>query len=416
MELWHSKGALFNTDPRFKRVKSFIKDETYGQYKYPRAINSRHDMFKIRVGPIFKQIEKVVFKDPYFIKYVPADERAKVIKEEVHQDNATVIGTDYTSWEALCTRDLMMATEIPLYEYMTQNLPDKEWIRIVKSALTGLNICEFKFFKVIIEATRMSGEMCTSLGNGFMNLICSLFVLHKLKCDRVKGKVEGDDGVFSFLGKAPTPDDYQRLGLLIKIAIYKNVTSGSFCGVIADFDDLINITNPIESMLDFGYTNRAYINAGDKKLKMLLRAKAMSMAYQYPGCPILYELAQYGLRVTEGSRWQLPWNMSQYEIERFKRMHDKFQGKIPRREPTYKTRLLMEETYGIKICHQMEIEEYLRNKNDLTPIRCPAVIQYCNKDQIDYYNKYASHTRDYYPWFGQNYSRSTYRGSLHLYV
>jgi hypothetical protein len=66
---------------RLTVVKSFIKDETYPEYKHARAINSRADPFKCLVGPIFKLIEKEVFRHRDFVKNVPVKDRPKYIME-----------------------------------------------------------------------------------------------------------------------------------------------------------------------------------------------------------------------------------------------------------------------------------------------------------------------------------------------
>lgn len=69
------KKIVDRRDPKHFRVKSFMKDETYPEYKHARAINSRSDEFKTLVGPIFKLIEKELFKLDWFIKKVPVKDR-----------------------------------------------------------------------------------------------------------------------------------------------------------------------------------------------------------------------------------------------------------------------------------------------------------------------------------------------------
>lgn len=389
------------------RVKSFVKDETYPQYKYPRAINSRSDAFKVRVGPIFKLIEAAVFSLPWFIKHTPSDMRAQEIKREVTQPNARVVGTDYTSYEAMFTKEVM-EIEFMLYEYMTQYLLDKDWLAIVKHAMTSTNKCSFKFFDLWIEATRMSGEMCTSLGNSFYNLMAFLFTAHRCGLTSVKGRVEGDDGIFSYYGRQLLPSDFEPLGAIIKIVEYESVTTGSFCGVIADEDEMINIREPIAALLDFGYVGQRYAFASDTTLCKLLRAKAMSLISQYNGCPILTSLASYALRMTEGFELKFAYSASTYVEKRARSMIERFQGAI---EPGLNTRILMEERFKIPMSVQIEIENYLDGLTELQPLNHPAILAYCNSEQKDYYSKYSTDTsHGRIPYFGDSYCRNKYKG------
>jgi len=385
-----AENAVKNGRPhRHCRVNSFQKDETYPTYKPARAINSRTDAFKVRVGPIFKLIEKELFSLPYFIKHTPCDERAEEIKRELYQAGANIIGTDYTAFEALFTKELMMTCEMQLYSYMTQNIDDQEWYHIVEKTLTGKNYCTFRNkFTAKVQATRMSGEMCTSLGNSFTNLMAMLFIAEENKLESLRGRVEGDDGIFTFYGPYPTSQDFADIGLLIKIDKYDTLTEGSFCGIIADEDEMINVTDPINTLLDFGWTTRIYAEATNRKLKSLLRSKALSVGYQYPGCPILASLAQYGMRVTNDVKADYS-DMNSYEKDLFIKMRDKFHYSIPHKDVGFKTRLLVEKRYGISVQDQILIESYLDSKTDLTPIDCPAILSYCNADAKDYYERYS---------------------------
>jgi hypothetical protein len=382
-----SKGLP--TINQYCKLNSFVKDETYPTYKSARSINSRTDQFKVRVGPIFKLIEHELFALPYFIKHTPVDERATEIKRELFQAGSKIIGTDYTSYESVFTKEYMETCEFQLYHYMTQNLPDQDWYQIVTKTLAGRNHCQYRNkFTLVVDATRMSGEMCTSLGNSFSNLMSMLFIAEELKLESVRVRVEGDDGLSTFFGTTPTALDFEEIGLIIKIDEYETLTEGSFCGIIADEDEMINVTDPIRTLLDFGWTSREYVDAGLKKKLQLLRAKSLSLAYQYPGCPILSSLAQYGLRMSKDAHIYMK-NMNTWQRDRFSQLYEKHKDNVPFRETGFKTRLLVEKRYGISISDQLNIESYLDNKNDLSPISNQAVMSNCHVDVVDYYSKYA---------------------------
>jgi len=371
------------------RVNSFQKDESNRVYKSARGINSRTDEYKIRVGPIFKLIEKELFSRSEFIKHTPVDERAQEIKDNLFQSASNIIGTDYTSFESLFTKMFMEACEFQLYEYMTQNIDDTDWLKIVKEVQGGDNLCYFRDkFTIVLPATRMSGEMCTSLGNSFANLMAMKFMAREIGMKSLRSRVEGDDGIFTFYGPKPTAEDFAKLGLIIKIDEYDKLTEGSFCGIIADEHEMINVTDPIEALLDFGWTTRDYVRTTMKKKLELLKAKALSLAYQYPGCPILNSLSNYGLRMCENSYVYYK-NLNEYEREIFRAMFQKYRDKVPHKEVGINTRLLVEKRYGITIEDQISIEQYLDNKTDLSPIEHPAILSNCHSDAMDYYNRFV---------------------------
>jgi hypothetical protein len=374
---------------KFCRINSFVKDETYQTYKSARTINSRHDVFKVRVGPIFKLIEKELFSLPWFIKHTPTDERAEEIKRVLFQSGATIIGTDYTAYESLFTKEFMDVVEFQLYSYMTQNIIDTDWIRIVIAVLSGPSVCQYRNkFTLQVDATRMSGEMCTSLGNSFANLMAMKFIAKENGLKSLRGRVEGDDGIFTFYGPPPTAEDFAAIGMIIKIDIYHSLTEGSFCGIIADADEMINVKDPISAMLNLGWTTREYIHSKPKKLLELLRAKAMSLAYQYPGCPVLASLAQYALRITHGYHYNVK-HWDGHAKHEFSQLHKKFGANFPIKSVGINTRILVEKRYGLSLNDQLIIENYLDSKTDLSPLDHPTILSNCHRDAIDYASKYV---------------------------
>lgn len=399
---------------KFCKCKMFMKDETYPVYKYPRLINSRHDVFKVRVGPIFKKIEAQLFALPWFIKHTPVDERPTEILRELYQRGARIVGTDYTSFEALFTKELMMSCEMVMYRFMTKNLPDKEWIDIVEKVLTGVNVCNNKYFTAVLNATRMSGEMCTSLGNSFMNLMVFLFLAQEYGLQSVKGRVEGDDAIMSYYGPPLKPEYFEKLGLLIKIVEYDKITEGSFCGIIADEEELINIREPFEALLDYHYTTCQYANAKTRKLRELLRSKALSLVYQYCGCPILDAAARWGLRMTKGARWKMNSKMSVYEKEKFLQLVKKYDGKIPFKPIGPRTRELMHKKFSVTIEEQIHIENIYNNKNDFEPIYDSVILSHCHPNAKDYFKFNGRTTVGSVPPFEGHYRRSKYQSAFLL--
>jgi hypothetical protein len=373
---WDGVGSIWDPDKAhlYFKCSSFVKDEGYDTYKHARSINSRSDAFKCAVGPIFKLMEEEVYKDPSFIKHVPVADRPDYIMDRLYRVGAKYLATDFTSFEALFTKEMMMACEFVLYEHMTQFLPTgADFMRLVTDVIGGMTLCQFKTFSVEVEATRMSGEMCTSLGNGFSNLMFMLFLCEKKGCSDVVGVVEGDDGLFTMEGTPPSTDDFADLGLIIKCDVHIEISTASFCGLIFDPTDRVNVTDPRKVLADFAWVTRQYAGAREYKLQMLLRCKAMSLAHQYPGCPILASLARYGLRCTPiRSRERLIKVVSQKGLMSTFKMSEMsnaiLYGRIPCKEIPMNTRFLIEKQFGFTVEAQLSLEKYLDSLNELQPL------------------------------------------------
>jgi len=373
-------------------VQSFIKDETYTEWKFSRGINSRTDEFKCLVGPIFQIISDKVFELPWFIKKIPVADRPDYIYDRLYSVGAKYFASDYTAYESHFTKILMENVEFQLYSYMTKDMPcHDDFMSLCSSVLAGTNKCRYKGFTAKLEATRMSGEMCTSLGNGFANLMLMLFLCDKKGCREVRGVVEGDDGLFAAIGNFPNSADFADVGFTIKIELHDNLATASFCGIIFDVEDRANVTNPLEALASFGWTTFRYHNAPDSTLMNLLRCKSLSYAYQYPGCPILQEMALYGLRMTHSRdvRHFVKESKSFDMWEREQLLDSLSMLSIPIKEIGFNTRLLVEEKFGVPVDRQMLIESYFRNCSVIQPIPYEFVEDLVPVIWKDYYINYV---------------------------
>lgn len=391
-EKWDAVEDIW-AKPSYRFCKSFIKDECYDKPKYPRAINSRSDEFKCFVGPIFQAISEEVFKHEAFIKKIPINERPDYIRKHVEQYGSKVIASDYTAYEAHFISRLMELCEFQLYRYMTQNLPDRrEFMRACEEVIGDLNYCIFKFIRVLVMATRMSGEMCTSLGNGFSNLMFMTFVADECRCTGVRGVVEGDDGLFTMFagetGHYPQAEDFARLGLTIKPEWHDTIETASFCGIVFAREDGNNLADPRKLIAGFGWTSRKYARSRDGTLKQLLRAKALSMAYQYPGCPIAKSLANYGLRVTAGV------NISDRIIDSMPEWPKRILCEAllvgaPVKEIGTASRLLVSKLWNIDVEQQLRIERYLDSLMTIVPLRCIWIDDVVPESWKQYFETYS---------------------------
>lgn len=306
------------------------------------------------------------------------------------------MATDYTAFESLFTKEVMESCEFVMYEYMTQYLPcHKIFMHYIRKVIAGTNHCVFKYFTIDVLATRMSGEMNTSLGNGFSNLMFTLFLAEENGCLNIRGVVEGDDGLFTMEGLFPTVEQYKSLGLVIKQDIHDSISTASFCGIVFADRDRNIITNPLDEILNFGYCSGKYAKANERTRMQLLRAKALSMVYQYPGCPMLGALARYGLRMTKNCQVGRllnngTFNMWEKEqlLEALAYFKKDYKHLSIQKDIGFDSRLLVEQLYGIPITVQVKFEEYMDAKTDLSPINFPLLDHFVHPDQIDYYWRY----------------------------
>lgn len=291
-------------------INGFIKRESYAStdagLKYPRMINSRSDVFKVFSGPAFKSMEKVVFQNPWFIKKVPVQDRPSAI-DRLRQPGHSYYQSDFASFEAHFRPRIMDAVELELYAYMLIKFPVlSNCICQTIRASDGNCPRHDRFQNKIrsntgvqckVQGRRMSGDMCTSLGNGFTNLMMWLFMCEELGVEST-GYVEGDDGIFAVKGPvAPTSQMYLEAGWTIDIIKVDDPAEASFCGCL--YSDGCIIRDPRKALCTFGWS-LSMPSAGDALRKQLLRAKSLSMACELPQCPILGAIARRGVQLTEG--------------------------------------------------------------------------------------------------------------------
>jgi len=391
--------SLYNP-PNFN-VKAFIKDEPYPEYKHVRGIYSRHDDYKVRVGPFFRKLGDIIFNMKWFIKRIPVNQRPQAMMDKFG-DISNLFCTDFSQYEATFVEQLMKM-ELIVYRYLLQNNPNmNKIITLITKGMMSKNRIQFHKWTCNLYCKRMSGEMSTSVSNGFMNLLITHFLLEEAGNKHFDSYIEGDDSINSFDVRAPTAKEYEELGGKIKIEFPNDLSEASFCGQIFDKNDLDNVANPIEALVSFGWTNRQYMNANDKTLKMLLKSKALSMLYEYSGCPILRSLALYALRMTNDIKitnldsFYKKQKLCTYDREFWLELIDNYDDNRQFNNTVKEnTRKLVERKFGISVEMQFLVEKYLDEKTDLSPINIPELIPFCHSHWIDYYLNYGTYATSF---------------------
>lgn len=373
-ELREAHESLHGGRPTRKeasRVSSFGKSESYEAYKHLRWINSRTDAVKSFLGPYFKAIEGVVYELPWFIKHTPVPERPAKL-HALMKAGRRYYFSDYTAYESHFTPEVMDAVECVLYRHC---LADTEDADFVCNILMGKNRLATRLgVQATLDGRRMSGDMCTSLGNGFTNLMLALFLAHRSGAE-MEGFVEGDDGVFS-TNMELSSELFEKVGFTIKLVEVTDPLSGipvdtgvshpeswargeyfgAFCGVLCS-EDGQQLRDPRKFFSTFAWT-LSCIHAGDATMKALARSKALSAVYETPHCPLVSVLARHVLKLTKGVKaragegWEA---VNAYKVA----VCD--EDKWPEFNPTDATRALFARLFSISIPAQLEVERRFRS-------------------------------------------------------
>lgn len=371
--------------------KSFVKFESYDSYKHARSINARVDEFKVFFGPYVTPIESVLYEHPAFIKHVPVEKRAQYVDELLSSFRSTYGATDHTSFESMFTKNFMDKIEMHLFEYMLQNVPNNNFIiRMIREALTGKNHLQYKWFTVELEATRMSGDMCTSLCNGFSNLMIITYLIGN--CPVV---VEGDDSLYRS-NNIPDPRAFAELGANAKIEIDDEVCLASFCGLVYNQYNFDSLTDPVRALLKLGWSTRNYVGAKNQTLEAMLRVKALSYICQFPNCPIISKFCKIILDTVQAKkckmlRYIFGRNVCDYNRHHLLRALDhKYSDPIIHIE----SRRVIAIKYGIDVASQLKIESDM--DFGVFPFKSLTLLDFVSRASIHNYDNFVNNFKNNY--------------------
>lgn len=360
---------------RLYRCKSFIKREFYAELKEPRIINARPDLFKAIVAPYIKLIEHEVLYNKHFIKGKRPHEIAARMSE-IRKQYTYIAETDYSSFEGSFSQSFQDCVERQLFKYMLVNNPIiadiVDHVFTHRNKMTLATSKQFKF-KAACPGSRMSGDMWTSLANGFTNMILFLYVVKKslsrrhYKPDNAATRydyiVEGDDGFFGTNFRLNF-DVVQRLGFRLKVHYANNINDLSFCGICVGPEGL-PVPDFWRQLEKFGWEfdenviNR-YTDKSTKYEMELMRAKALSLLASAPGNPIIQPLCVKVLKLTEHITVR-PKSYDFWDREVL-RIHDYTPTPAP---ITLRMREFYEQRFGVSITEQQYIEDIINNATSL---------------------------------------------------
>lgn len=278
--------------------------------------------------------------------------------------------------------------EFLAYDFLcSQNEHAATVLQDFKNVVAGVNTIKFPDMTIKVDATRMSGEMNTSLGNGLVNLIIINFICEELYGADVAAVVEGDDSLYKTDAPVKT-QDYVDCGFTCTLEEHESINTASFCGLIFDEYSEVVIANPIKYILKTPWINRRWLNSNFNTMLGLYKSRSLSLLWQFPGCPVINEYAKYLYRMTNHVRLttsmarEFKWNNEIFAIVSEAVIDEtKLFDKMPKKDITFGTRMIMEQTFGITIEHQLYLEDLFRNKNDLHPIYDEIILSYTTSVQ-----------------------------------
>jgi len=332
------------------------------------------------MGPLIKSIEKVVYSHPAFIKNIPVHLRPSYISKRII--GPRVYSTDYTSFES-SFGPLAASVQFIFYSFITNSTI----ATFIGYCMYLDNRCVFAFFTIIVQFRRMSGDMDTSLGNGIYNLICISYVVYRAGSGLMWAMfniiVEGDDSLFVVQARWEiTKEQFESLGLTVKIETHIHVNRASFCGQIYDLTSMSVLTNPLKVLSRFGYTDRRYLNSSDRTKMTLLRAVAFSLWYQYSGCPVVGPLSKRLLELTRG-----------YHVKPELLNHYKFNYEVPLSETrafamfdgriTDESRSIVQELFKLPVSVQTLWEDQI-SRMQLGELKLPGIRSLVHPDAVHY--------------------------------
>lgn len=362
-----------NTKQDFGTCKTFLKKEDYPSFKNPRSINSREDFYKVVVGPVVEAISSIVYEQPWVVKHIAVADRPAYLDEYL-KGGDEYYGTDYSSFESSITPSHYEATEHQIYSVMLRRCPWRHLALKLLRRTVGISKLKTRYGEAK-SACRMSGDMTTSLGNGLCNYMVVKCIAKELGWKELRMVAEGDDGLIR-RGGEPLKDKYfAEYGLSVKMTVTQSVGAAGFCQMY--WCDSENVVDPAGKLLTIGWSFAQQRRGSPALKRRLLRAKALSLAYELPGCPVLSSLSRYLLRCTTGEAlfsedvwWRREVMQGNYESsELTETIRERLCSAVP-----MERRSLVEKLFGVTVEQQLELEHWFDSLHAIQPLNHPTII------------------------------------------
>lgn len=354
---------------RKSQTTVFIKNEAYpGKNKPPRMIFFPQEGEKLLMSMAFYPLMHPMFSSKYCTKEIPEHYRPRAIEQRL-KDLPQKFVADYTSFECVPNKQIMRLGEHRVYR---QLIPREYWFLLDKIEAGG-TLHARNGITIKTPAVQYSGRYNTSLSNTIRNKLLMDSVSHYLGV-KYLGVFEGDDSLTSWptnVTQDQIEDALGRLGVAVEMQKYDNIGAAGYCSMYWN-EKYELVCDPIKVLAMFPFSN-SQLAVQKYNYEPLLAAKAMSLAYRAPGCPIVSALvrryiSKEGYMETR-NLYERKW-YSQF-ADFVRKSHHKgmaicFKRWDLLREPTKTQRIFFEEIFNICPADQINIEKRLLTENGIS--------------------------------------------------
>lgn len=348
----------------------FIKNEAYpGKDKPPRMIFFPQEGEKLLMSMCFYPLMHAMFSSKYCTKEIPEHFRPKAIEFRL-QDYPKKFVADYTSFECVPNRMIMRLGEHRVYRHL---IPREYWFLLDKIE-SGGTLRARNGVTIKTPAVQFSGRYNTSLSNTIRNKLLmdsvSLYIGQPYK-----GVFEGDDSLTSWpkcVSQADIEVALGKLGVAVDMAQYEKIGSAGYCSMYWN-DNYELVCDPIKVLATFPFSN-SQLATQTYNYEPLLSAKAMSLAFRAPGCPIVSAVVRryigaHGYMETRNEyerRWFAQFTRVERRSNHKRGMNVNFTRWDLVKEPTMSQRLFFEDIFNISPTDQAIIEHKLLTEDGIS--------------------------------------------------
>lgn len=288
---YHKAKSMLEVNPDFFRHSCFVKFENSSKIKdgrvrvRPRLIMVMSNYLLVEYCQVLRVIEAWNHSDfmKYQVKGLTVEEFLRKVQDVTDRPHAV---TDYSSFEA---SDIgrIRKVENDVIRKLLQKAGFSNTLRAFEEIVAPSRVLHCRAGRFYIDS-RNSGDFHTSFGNGFLNVMLSMYVHHLRNPDKLFIMVaEGDDGIIA--QEDCDPETLCKLGFKFSSAL-----SGQYPG---DVDFLRNRWVNGKRYLNVGRALKVVWVTTKKRytrstLLGIQRCAAYSMHLSSPGHPVLGALVQ----------------------------------------------------------------------------------------------------------------------------
>lgn len=335
------------------RCKAFIKREFYDEHKEARIISSRSDYFKAIMGPYITRIEEQVYSNPHFVKGLAPVDLAKRL-ETITTSSEHLYETDYSSFEGSFNRKILAKVEWTFLHHFLRN--NFYACGLAQATCFEPHHISSQYGQAVCAGSRMSGELWTSLCNGFMNMVLMEYIAEE-NGTKFEYVVEGDDGLICSKVRLDV-SCVAATGFKLKLVEGRSLNDISFCGLTVCDGKLM--PDMVERLRKTGWDHDIRVCRGcsQRLLDERVKAKAISLLATSRGVPILQEMALANLKQVSRAR------LRRKHLDWWEKEMGFFDAPILPEPVTDVAREFVAKRWGISITAQLQIERELKDAPD----------------------------------------------------